>query len=96
MLILNLPPIEEVRDVVLDMMPVEAPAADPDTIQQSVALAENLVAVLHLAASTTTTEAILKRMLWGIISTTEFADEDWHSVPTRPVQSSPPHACPEG
>lgn len=88
MLKLNLPPIEEVRDVVLDMMPAEAPAADPDAIQQSVALAENLVALFHLAVSTTTTEAILKRMLSGIISTTDFSDEDLYSAPTRPLQSS--------
>jgi len=76
MLKLNLPPIEEVRDIVLDMTPVEAPAANPDAIQQSIALAENLVALFHLAASTTATEAILKRMLSGMISTTDFADED--------------------
>ncbi|MFJ2990701.1 hypothetical protein ACIPF8_22790 [Collimonas sp. NPDC087041] len=78
MFILNLPPIEEVRDIVLDMMPVIAPDADPETVQKSIIFAENLVALFHLAKFAATTEAVLKIMLSGMISATEFADRDWH------------------
>lgn len=78
MFILNLPPIEEVRDIVLDMMPVIAPDADPETIQKSIIFAENLVVLFHLAKFAATTEAVLKIMLSGMISATEFADRDWH------------------
>ncbi|MEM4990887.1 hypothetical protein V8G57_26110 [Collimonas sp. H4R21] len=74
MLKLNLPPIEEVRDIVLDMLPVIAPDADPETIQKSIIFAENLVALFHLAQFTVTTEAVLKIMLSGMISNTDFAD----------------------
>jgi hypothetical protein len=76
MLKLNLPPIEEIRDIVLDMMSVVAPSADPDTIQESIALAESLVTLFQLAMSTATTEAVLKSMLSGMISTTNFSDQD--------------------
>lgn len=75
---LNLPPIEEGRDIVLDMMPVISPDADPETIQKSIILAENLVALFHLAKFAVTTEAVLKIMLSGMVSTTDFADQDWH------------------
>lgn len=75
---LNLPPIEEVRDIVLDMMPVIAPNADPETIQKSITLAENLVALFHLAKFAVTTEAVLKIMLSGMISTADFMDENLH------------------
>lgn len=78
MLKLNLPPVEDVRDIVLDMMPVIAPDADPETIQKSIAFAENLVALFHLAKFAATTEAVLKIMLSGMISATDFADHDWH------------------
>jgi hypothetical protein len=78
MFTLNLPPIEEVRDIVLDMMPVIAPDADPETIQKSITLAENLVALFHLAKFAATTEAVLKIMLSGMISTTDFTNRDWH------------------
>jgi hypothetical protein len=74
MLKLNLPPIEEVRDIVLDMMPVIAPDADPETIQKSITLAENLVVQFHLAKLAVTTETVLKIMLSGMISTTDFVD----------------------
>lgn len=74
MLKLNLPPIEEVRDIVLDMLPVIAPDADPETIQKSITFAENLVALFHLAQFTVTTEEVLKIMLSGMISTTDFAE----------------------
>lgn len=78
MLKLNLPPVEEVRDIVLDMMPGVAPGADPDIIQKSIALAESLVALFRLAVSTAATAAVLKAMLSGIITTIDFADYDLH------------------
>ncbi|WP_442783220.1 hypothetical protein [Collimonas fungivorans] len=78
MIKLNLPPIEEVKDIVLDMMPVIAPNADPETIQKSIIFAENLVVLFHLAKFGATTETVLKIMLSGMISTTDFADKDWY------------------
>lgn len=78
MLKLNLPPIEEVRDIVLDMMPALAPGAAPDTLQKSIHLAESLVTLFHLAVSTAATEAVLKTMLSGMISTTDFEGSDLH------------------
>jgi hypothetical protein len=76
MLKLNLPPTEEVRDIVLDMMPTVAPGAAPATLQKSIHLAESLVALFHIAVSTAATEAVLKTMLSGMISTPDFDDCD--------------------
>jgi len=63
---LILPPIPEVKDIVLDMMPTIQSDADRSTIQQSVDLAERLVSLLNGAAGNLVAEAVLKNMLRGI------------------------------
>jgi len=67
MFTLILPPVSEVKDIVLDLLPVVTTHADPDAIQQSVEQAEKLVLLLNDAAECPTTDAVLKAMLRGMI-----------------------------
>ncbi|HEX7650537.1 MAG TPA: hypothetical protein VF450_24275 [Noviherbaspirillum sp.] len=63
---LTLPPISEMKGIVLDMMPTIQADADDATVRQSVALAETLVALLNCAQENPATEAVLKTILRGI------------------------------
>jgi hypothetical protein len=78
MLSLNLPPVAEAREIVLDMMPTITPDADPGTIQRSVELAENLLSLCNLALEHPTTEAVLKNLLGGIVAAKTDTDASDH------------------
>ena len=71
---LTLPPIAEVRDIVLDITKTIAPTADQLTIRQSVAQAEILVALFSCAIANPILEAVLKSMLCGMLSSADSSD----------------------
>jgi len=73
---LSLPPLAEIQDIVLDMMPTIAPTADHDTIRESVLAAEALVALFSFAATNPTSEAVLKSMLCGMGLSRQILNEN--------------------
>jgi hypothetical protein len=74
MIKLILPPVGEVKDIVLDMMPTITPDADPDLIRESVELAESLVSLFNRASGDPTTQAVLQAMLGGMVARTNCID----------------------
>lgn len=69
MLKLIIPPIAEVKDIVWDLVSVITPNADPDSIRQSVEMAEDLVLLFDEALANSITGAVLTAMLCGMICT---------------------------
>jgi len=61
-----LPPPNEVRDIVLDMMSVISPGADQLQVARSVMLAEQLIGLLQIALEDPVSIAVMGKMLTGV------------------------------
>ena len=68
MISLTLPPLEEVRGIVLDMMPVIASDADQEAIADLVKFAEELILLLAHASDNPLREEVLKAILTGVVN----------------------------
>jgi hypothetical protein len=64
---LVVPPVGDVRGIILDMMPTVAPGADQISVDWSVHLATRLVALLTKAKEDADTERVLGEFMRGIL-----------------------------